>query len=128
MKCPACKEPMIVLEHNEVEVDYCLECAGVWLDEGELELLLEENSEAIDRLFSDGEIQQTQEAKRPCPACDKDMVKVALASKHPVIVDKCPQNHGFWFDQGELTQVFEQSGVISGRAELPEFLRQLFVL
>ena len=42
MDCPVCKNAMIVLELDEVEVDYCADCRGVWLDSGELELLLEE--------------------------------------------------------------------------------------
>ena len=40
MDCPVCKNAMIVLELDEVEVDYCTECEGIWLDAGELELLL----------------------------------------------------------------------------------------
>ncbi len=39
MDCPVCKEPMIVLEYADVEVDFCVACEGVWLDAGELELL-----------------------------------------------------------------------------------------
>ncbi|MCL4278881.1 MAG: zf-TFIIB domain-containing protein, partial [Ignavibacteriaceae bacterium] len=45
MLCPVCNNPMIVLELEQVEVDYCTNCAGVWLDAGELELLLESHEE-----------------------------------------------------------------------------------
>jgi len=31
---------MMVLELNEVEVDFCSRCGGVWLDSGELEAVL----------------------------------------------------------------------------------------
>ncbi|NIV72594.1 MAG: hypothetical protein GWN16_11560, partial [Calditrichae bacterium] len=37
MLCPVCKKPMMILEYNEVELDYCPICGGVWLDQGELE-------------------------------------------------------------------------------------------
>ncbi|MCK7521491.1 MAG: zf-TFIIB domain-containing protein [Ignavibacteriales bacterium] len=30
-----------MLELEQIEVDYCTSCEGVWLDAGELELLLE---------------------------------------------------------------------------------------
>ena len=40
MICPICKNDMIVVEHNKIELDYCLNCHGVWFDSGELELLL----------------------------------------------------------------------------------------
>jgi Zn-finger nucleic acid-binding protein len=41
MKCPVCHELMMVLELEKVEIDYCVLCRGIWLDEGELEMLLE---------------------------------------------------------------------------------------
>lgn len=41
MDCPACTEPMIVMELNEIEIDHCIACQGIWFDAGELELLLE---------------------------------------------------------------------------------------
>jgi Zn-finger nucleic acid-binding protein len=39
MICPSCKNQLIILEFNKVEIDYCPECSGIWLDSGELELL-----------------------------------------------------------------------------------------
>ena len=39
MRCPVCKEPMLIIEHEAVEVDCCAACGGIWLDAGELELL-----------------------------------------------------------------------------------------
>ncbi len=42
MKCPNCKEPNLVMsERSGVEIDYCPECRGVWLDRGELDKILE---------------------------------------------------------------------------------------
>jgi len=40
MDCPVCKNAMITLELEEVEIDHCTNCGGIWLDAGELELLL----------------------------------------------------------------------------------------
>ena len=52
MDCPVCKnEPMIVLELNDVEIDYCLSCKGIWLDTGELELLLESSAKTLFSAF-----------------------------------------------------------------------------
>ena len=38
MDCPNCSDPMVVLEIEQVELDHCLSCGGVWLDAGELEM------------------------------------------------------------------------------------------
>ena len=36
---------MVILELNEVEIDFCTGCNGIWLDSGELDLLLEDAEE-----------------------------------------------------------------------------------
>ncbi|RQQ05225.1 hypothetical protein DF107_17600 [Burkholderia stagnalis] len=41
MKCPVCKTPDLLLaERQSIEIDYCPECRGVWLDRGELDKLI----------------------------------------------------------------------------------------
>ena len=38
MKCPVCKDVTLLMsEKNGVEIDYCPECRGIWLDRGELD-------------------------------------------------------------------------------------------
>ena len=53
MDCPVCKNAMITLELSDVEVDHCVNCGGIWLDAGELELLLQQAQAAAQliRLF-----------------------------------------------------------------------------
>lgn len=42
MKCPTCVSTLLVMsERQGVEIDYCPQCRGVWLDRGELDKLLE---------------------------------------------------------------------------------------
>lgn len=42
MKCPQCMEVTLVMaERQGVEIDYCPQCRGVWLDRGELDKLVE---------------------------------------------------------------------------------------
>lgn len=42
MKCPACKDATLAItERQGIEIDYCPECRGVWLDRGELDKLVE---------------------------------------------------------------------------------------
>ena len=38
-KCPRCGCDLAEREHHHVKVDECLECGGVWLDKGELDLI-----------------------------------------------------------------------------------------
>lgn len=42
MKCPVCKDVTLLMsEKNGVEIDYCPECRGIWLDRGELDKIVE---------------------------------------------------------------------------------------
>lgn len=42
MKCPVCKDiTLLMSEKNGVEIDYCPQCRGIWLDRGELDKIIE---------------------------------------------------------------------------------------
>lgn len=47
MHCPVCKDPQLVMtERQGVEIDYCPQCRGVWLDRGELDKLIDKSVSA----------------------------------------------------------------------------------
>lgn len=42
MQCPVCKDQTLTMsERNGIEIDYCPQCRGVWLDRGELDKIIE---------------------------------------------------------------------------------------
>ena len=41
MNCPHCSVPLVMSERQGVEIDYCPQCRGVWLDRGELDKIME---------------------------------------------------------------------------------------
>jgi Zn-finger nucleic acid-binding protein len=41
MKCPVDGETLVITDRAGVEIDYCPQCRGVWLDRGELDKILE---------------------------------------------------------------------------------------
>ncbi|BCX02865.1 MAG: hypothetical protein KatS3mg053_0803 [Candidatus Roseilinea sp.] len=47
MKCPICDVEMRLAERQGVEIDYCPNCRGVWLDRGELDKLIERSRAAL---------------------------------------------------------------------------------
>lgn len=43
MKCPSCKTPdLLMTERQGIEIDYCPQCRGVWLDRGELDKFIQQ--------------------------------------------------------------------------------------
>ena len=46
LQCPVCRVDLLMSERQGIEIDYCPQCRGVWLDRGELD-------EIIERSFAD---------------------------------------------------------------------------
>lgn len=47
MKCPVDSIDLIMSERGGVEIDYCPQCRGVWLDRGELDKILDRAAETM---------------------------------------------------------------------------------
>lgn len=42
MQCPVCPETSLTMTtRQDIEIDYCPKCRGVWLDRGELDKIIE---------------------------------------------------------------------------------------
>jgi len=47
MQCPVCANTRLVMsERQGIEIDYCPQCRGVWLDRGELDKIIERSATA----------------------------------------------------------------------------------
>src|SRR5687768_9287375 len=44
MNCPSCNTTLTMSERSGVEIDYCPQCRGVWLDRGELDKIIERSA------------------------------------------------------------------------------------
>jgi Zn-finger nucleic acid-binding protein len=128
MDCPVCHNAMVTLELAEIEIDHCLACGGIWLDRGELEALIGSPDQAHQAVHSLVPTPMPRERRRRCPLCDKRMDKVAVGSSRPeVLVDRCPQGEGLWFDRGELRQILAGSGLASD-SKVQALLKDMFGL
>ena len=111
MFCPVCNNPMIVLEFEGVETDYCTNCEGIWLDSGELELFLDDSKDKQELLNSFKKGKKGSEKKRRCPICNKKMGKPRVSDDKDIVLDECKNGHGLWFDKGEILEVIREGSV-----------------
>jgi len=126
---------MIVVEYHNIELDYCNSCKGVWLDSGELELLLkskglEEPKAFFDGIFSSQEA-ASSEKKRNCPICGHKMKKTTIGGQPEILIDVCHDKHGLWFDGGEVAQLIrhlagEHPPKHDSRGQVISFLEEVF--
>ena len=121
MICPTCKYPMVIVEHDEIELDYCTNCKGVWFDSGELELLLEmaelENYRDFLGHIIDSAEATTGEKKRKCPICNRKMKKTHIGTGNELLIDICKNADGLWFDGGEVAHLVQ---LLSGESDKTE--------
>jgi Zn-finger nucleic acid-binding protein len=47
MKCPNCNTSLVMSDRQGIEIDYCPDCRGVWLDRGELDKIIERSNQEI---------------------------------------------------------------------------------
>ncbi len=126
MDCPVCKEPMLAVEYEDIEIDCCPECQGIWLDEGELDLLFGDHALTVNFLTGGDPDAARGEQARPCPLCDAPMSKAVSAGPKPVVHDFCPQDHGLWFDGGELQTIIKHGAEDGQNAPVLRWLRKVF--
>ena len=52
MKCPVCPDSNLLMSDRQgVEIDYCPQCRGVWLDRGELDKLIAQKRSWLSEIF-----------------------------------------------------------------------------
>lgn len=128
--CPRCDESLFILEFKEIEVDFCHRCRGLWLDAGELELLLEKTGAKADEpllRFQTPQGKVRGEHRLLCPRCDRRLVQVDARGEgdKTVAIDRCPDEHGLWFDATELQKLLGLFPPSSGASKTVDYLNEL---
>ena len=53
MDCPMDGTTLVMSDRQGIEIDYCPQCRGVWLDRGELDKLVEREQQWVDTQVSE---------------------------------------------------------------------------
>ena len=53
MKCPVDNATLLITDRSGIEIDYCPECRGVWLDRGELDKLIQGSARSEEPRYDD---------------------------------------------------------------------------
>lgn len=105
MECPKCATTLTKKYYKGMmEVDYCPNCRGMWLDFDELDKL---EDMAFDEDDQKGSlVHHQQETAFKCPACGGQLQEFQYRL-YNLSLDNCPEKHGFWLDAGEDERVLE---------------------
>lgn len=103
--CPIDNHKLIKVKIEDIVIDYCPTCFGIWFDHGELETLLKRK---IHKIGGAGEVQADygdDKLNKKCPVCDKPLIK----KKYPnndMHLDLCKHCGGIWLDGGEFAIIY----------------------
>ncbi len=103
MDCPKCKASMDEISCDEVLIDRCTKCQGLWFDTGEAESL---SDRWVAEYVDTGDPSLGEEMDEidtiHCPRCSKPMRRFFDISESQLQYEECDE-HGKFFDAGEFT-------------------------
>ncbi|HWL92607.1 MAG TPA: zf-TFIIB domain-containing protein [Phycisphaerae bacterium] len=106
--CPACGEPLLLVELDAIEIDLCLACRGIWLDRGELAMIVQHAYASAEdlRLRLEAFIPGPRSQRR-CPRCRKRLRCSRDKGTPDLEIEECPRGHGYWLDHGEIEKLVQ---------------------
>jgi Zn-finger nucleic acid-binding protein len=108
MKCPSCQIELTKKKLNDIEVDECPTCQGIWFEKDELRQA--KDAADPDLKWMDFEIWKHEDQfkissrNRPCPQCNQAMAVVRYGNTR-VKIDCCALCKGVWLDKGEFKKI-----------------------
>jgi Zn-finger nucleic acid-binding protein len=102
--CVKCTSVLDKAKIEDIELDLCPQCGGLWLDNGEIERLTKKADKEVSSLREmlatiAGAQSAPSDAKAACPACPGQLKEVPLG---PILIDFCTRCRGLFLDRGEL--------------------------
>lgn len=104
MQCPTCGDQPLYARMTQqgVEVDYCQQCHGVWLDKGEIFSFTKRPKE-LSKAFQDAQ-KSAKSSSRLSPKTERPMQEITFLDGK-LALDVCPETEGLWFDEGEIERL-----------------------
>jgi Zn-finger nucleic acid-binding protein len=112
MNCPVCKtHPLTPTElENGLPAYHCETCSGVWLMSNEyLRWVRTHPPQAAPKLESAPSLNLDVPIAKTCPNCGYFMLRYDVLPGHTLIVDRCSNCNGIWFDHQEWEALTERS-------------------
>jgi Zn-finger nucleic acid-binding protein len=105
MRCVKCECRLVTVRIEDIDVDQCDRCAGIWFDAHELERVMRRRQVGalLGRAPAAGEHLAHDERRGRCPRCKGEGYLVRLSAPRAAIhVDTCAICGGKWLDGGEI--------------------------
>jgi Zn-finger nucleic acid-binding protein len=116
-KCPKCAQPTLQAfkTSEDVEVDFCSKCKGIWLEKGETAEYVEGETDIPDLAI----VRQTaRKTEHDCPDCKTvKLQEMKFSPKYELLIDWCEKCQGIWLDPAEINTLENISADLEGAAK-----------
>jgi Zn-finger nucleic acid-binding protein len=102
--CPKCNAPMEKVTFQNIEVDRCTSCRGLWFDMLEREHLDALNGAASVDVGPAHKEDRDKVVRINCPVCHGPMIRMVDLQNRDVWYESCPVCYGVFYDAGEFRQ------------------------
>ena len=114
MKCPRCDAELKSVDQNNIEIDICESCKGIWFDHGELAQVIGNADHYKDIIELSGKCMDIKgeevsaDNAISCPRCGVQMREYNYGYSSHILIDGCEKSKcGVWVDAGELHHITE---------------------
>lgn len=108
MLCPLCKITLDRAILENVEVNFCPKCLGLWFEEDELRLAKDQKDRDLRwldiDLWKEKEKFKISPGQKLCPWCRLPLYEVNYGDSE-IKVDVCNLCYGIWLDRGEFKKI-----------------------
>lgn len=115
--CPKCRVPSMqpFKTSENVEVDFCGKCKGIWLQKGETADYVESGADLPDL---PGVLAVATTTDFSCPDCRSTRLKeMPYAPGQTLMIDRCDSCAGIWLDAGEISTLEDISAELEGAGQ-----------
>jgi Zn-finger nucleic acid-binding protein len=110
LSCPKCNSPFEQVTFQDITVDRCTSCHGLWFDLMEHRHLRKlAGSEAIDTGDPKRGTASNRQTKIDCPKCKSPMSHMRDTDRRDIEYEYCSVCNGLFFDAGEFARYKETS-------------------
>jgi len=105
MKCPRCAEDLREVRFEDIVIDRCAKCCGVWFDFAELERILGRDTTVVRRFLPQADLPPVDPVETlPCPRCEDVLVRM-YSEADGLAFYSCLTCYGRWLDGSELQRI-----------------------
>jgi uncharacterized protein len=102
--CPKCQAPMEKVKFQDIEIDRCTKCRGLWFDMLEREHLDALKGSATIDIGPAQKENRDKAVRINCPVCHTPMIRMVDLNNRNISYESCQVCYGLFYDAGEFRE------------------------